>query len=121
MKRGMLALAVMGALGSSVAFGQTYLCRTPSDMSFTACTPIEYQTVIEPAMVIYQDSGPAVVTYSEPAPAPRWIVQSADAPREVPEVSSVTITREYAREWPNTEPRVSRYTYSYGPWYYYSR
>src|SRR5262245_41500492 len=98
MKRGLLALAVMGALGSSVSLGGTHLCRTPAAMSYPASEPLASESsacAVERAYVL----APAVVTESRPAIAPRWIVESADAPRVVPEVSSVTITREYDREW----------------------
>jgi hypothetical protein len=110
MKRGILALAVAGALGSSVAYAETFLCRTAPDMSVTACSPVAFESrafVAEPTAVIH--TGPAASTA-------RPIVERAVA---VPEQSAVTITYEYPRSWPNTEPRVSTYRYSYGPSYYY--
>ena len=115
MKRGILALAVVGALGSSMASAETFLCRTAPDMSYTACSPIESR--------VYYMAEPVVVMESQPAVAPRWIVAPAAAVPEassVPEVSSVTITtHDYSEAWPNTEPRVSTYRYSYGPWQYF--
>ena len=112
MKRGILALAVAGALGSSMASAETFLCRTAPDMSYTACSPIAMESRAYVAE-------PVVVMESQPAVAPRWIVAPATA-TAVPEVSSVTVTtHEYSESWPNTEPRISTYRYSYGPWHYY--
>ena len=115
--RTLLALAVTGALGSSVAFADTFVCTTPSDLSYTTCAPAAFDSRRPSAVQYYAiERQPSVVFY-EPV-----VTRAPATVFATPEVSSKTITTYQYRSWPNTEPIVKTERYTYGPWiYYYER
>ena len=110
MKRGtLLALAVAGALGSSVSSAETFLCRTPSDLSYTACVPTAFDPR-EPTVVQYYtvERQPSVVLY-EPAVTRAPAIVAA-MPAQPPHL---TVTTYEHRSWPNTEPIIKQERYYY--------
>ena len=106
-RRMLLAVAVAGALGSSVSSAETFFCSTLPDLSLTNCVPadsVQFRVEREPAGVAYQAAEPVKAR-------PVIVVPNPD----------VTVTTYRERSWPNTEPAVSTYNYNYGPWIYYER
>ena len=105
----LLALAVAGALGSSVSSAETFLCRTPSDLSYTACAPTAFDPR-EPTVVQYYtvERQPSVVVY-EPVVTRAPAIVSA-MPAQPPHL---TITTYQERSWPNTEPIIKQERYYY--------
>ena len=107
-RKTLLALGVMGALGMSGASAATFLCETPSDLSYTVCAPAAFEP--PPSAVILLVPEPAIVSYSSVVPARPYVASA-----RLPEPYLTVTTYDYSGvSWPQTEPRISTYRYYYG-------